>query len=485
MCTYLQEILETAGYRVDTAADGEEGLDRVSRYRYDLVLSDVRMAHMDGFEFLKRVRDTFDPPDVVMISGYATVDDAVASIKHGAVDYLTKPFDRNRVLSAVRIALERHRLEREVRTLRMQMSTTYGDERLVVVSSAMRQTMAVAKAVAQTDTIVLIEGPSGTGKEMVARSIHRQSARSAGPFVPVNCGALPASLLESELFGYEKGAFTGANQSKKGLFESANDGTLLLDEIGELPLNLQATLLRVLQEKEIRRIGGTRSFPINVRIIAATNRDLQQMVDNGEFREDLYYRLRVVPIRVPALRERPEDIIPLATHFMDVYGRLLGKSFHGIEEEAARYLTTAEWRGNVRELENLIHGIITLFPSGSVTLSRIRTLSSTRTDERAGEPIGIGAEGAVAVVDDDTPASSRYEEAPRERTPPPEPPAPTLARDRGEAERAAILDALQRCAGHRGRAAAALGISRTSLWRKMNKYRIGDANAPADGAEGD
>lgn len=448
---------------MDTAADGLEGLERVSHFEYDLVLSDVRMARMDGLEFLRRVRDNPDPPDVIMISGYATVDDAVASIKEGALDYLTKPFEQDRVLNAVRLGLDRRRLEREVRSLRSQMLAAHGDERLVVVSPAMRRTMAVVDAVAQTDTMVLIEGASGTGKEIVARSIHRKSQRADGPFVPVNCGALPESLLESELFGYEKGAFTGATQTKEGLFEAANGGTLLLDEIGELPLNLQATLLRVVQESEIRRVGGTRSHPIDVRIIVATNRDLGQMVEAGDFREDLYYRLRVVPIRVPALRDRPEDIIPLATHFMDLFGRRLGKLFHGIDEDAARYLVRNEWRGNVRELENLIHGIAVLYPAGNLNLSQIQTLSTNA--------LGLHA-GAT------TDGKNRGEEPgggpPQFREP--QPPAsltvPTLARGRGEAERAAILNALQEHDGHQSRAAASLGISRTSLWRKMKKYQI-------------
>ncbi|MCK4517082.1 MAG: sigma-54-dependent Fis family transcriptional regulator, partial [Spirochaetaceae bacterium] len=352
-------------------------------------------------------------------------------------------FEQDRVLNAVRLGLDRRRLEREVRSLRVQMLAAHGDERLVVVSLAMQRTMAVVDAVAGTDTMVLIEGSSGTGKEIIARSIHRQSQRAAGPFVPVNCGALPESLLESELFGYEKGAFTGATQTRAGLFESANGGTLLLDEIGELPLNLQATLLRVLQESEIRRVGGTRSQPIDVRIIVATNRDLGQMVANGEFREDLYYRLRVVPIRVPALRDRPEDIIPLATHFMDVFGRRLGKPFHGIDEDAARYLVRHEWKGNVRELENLIHGIIALYPPGSLSLSQIQTLSTNGP----GQPTG-------------------------DQWPLPNPTVETLARGRGEAERTAILAALREHDGHQGRAAASLGISRTSLWRKMTKYQI-------------
>ena len=440
---YLTEVLESAGHQVDTAADGLEGLEQLSHFEYDLVLCDVRMARMDGLEFLRRVRDNPDSPDVIMISGYATVDDAVASIKEGALDYLTKPFEQDRVLNAVRLGLDRRRLEREVRSLRVQMLAAHGDERLVVVSPAMQRTMAVVDAVAQTDTMVLIEGASGTGKEIVARSIHKQSRRAAGPFVPVDCGALPDSLLESELFGYEKGAFTGATQTRAGLFESANGGTLLLDEIGELPLNLQATLLRVLQESEIRRVGGTRSQPIDVRIIVATNRDLGQMVANGEFREDLYYRLRVVPIRVPALRDRPEDIIPLATQFMDVFGRRLGKPFHGIDEDAARYLVRHEWKGNVRELENLIHGIIALYPPGSLSLSQIQTLST----DGPGQPAG-------------------------DQPPQPNPITETLAQGRGEAERIAILAALREHDGHQGRAAASLGISRTSLWRKMTKYQI-------------
>lgn len=449
---YLTELLKSKGYQVDTAADGLVGLERLKRFDYDLVLSDVCMEYMDGLEFLRRVKDVPDSPDIIMISGYATIDDAVASIKEGALDYITKPFNQDRVLNAICLGLDRRRLTREVRSLRAQMLAIHGDERFVIVSPTMQRTMAVVELVAKTDSIVLIEGPSGTGKELIARSIHKQSQRAVGPFVPVNCGALPESLLESELFGYEKGAFTGAIETKAGLFESANGGTLLLDEIGDLPLNLQVALLRVLQESEIRKVGGTRNLPIDVRFIAATNRDLGQMVDDGDFREDLYYRLHVVPIRVPALRDRPEDIIPLTMHFMEVFGRRLGKTFHGIDEDAARYLVRHEWRGNIRELENLIHGIITLYPPGSLSLSQIQTLSTSGLGLRTG-------------TNTDKPGAGERPFQPGSTT-------TTLAHDRGEAERAAILTALKENDGHQGHAADSLGISRTSLWRKMKKYQI-------------
>ncbi|MCG8480002.1 MAG: sigma-54 dependent transcriptional regulator, partial [Spirochaetales bacterium] len=380
---------------------------------------------------------------VLVISGFAAIDDAVEAIKRGACDYLVKPLETVRVFNAVRLATERRNLKRENRRLRMRMLKAYGDERLVVASPAMQSTMAIVDAVSNTDTSVLIEGESGTGKEIIAKSIHRRSRRSDEPLVPVNCGALPESLLESELFGYEKGAFTGAHHAKVGLFEAAHGGTILLDEIGELPLNLQSSLLRVLQENEIRRLGGTKSLKIDVRVIAVTNRNLVRMVRDGQFREDLYYRLRIVPIRVPALRERTEDIIPLTKYFLDHYGRAIGKEFHGIDEDAGRFLVRNEWRGNVRELENLIHAVVVLSPSGSLTLSQI---------------------AAVVTMGRDTTAPATIDDAPDEFT--------TLIKERSDAERRSIVEALKRHDGHQSRAAQFLGISRTSLWRKMKKYRI-------------
>ncbi len=444
---YLVQLLSDEGYQVDSCSSGEEGIERIRRFEYDLVLTDVKMDKIDGIALLEMAKQTEDPPEVLVVSGFAAIEDAVRAIKKGACDYLVKPLDGDRVINAVRLATERRSLKRENRRLRMRMHNSYGDDRLVVVSPAMQKTMVIVDAVSNADTAVLIEGDSGTGKEIIAKSIHRRSARANGPFIPINCGALPESLLESELFGYDKGAFTGATQAKVGLFEAAHGGTILLDEIGELPLNLQASLLRVLQESEIRRIGGTKNLDIDVRIIASTNRNLSRMVRDGSFREDLYYRLRVVPIRVPPLRERPEDIIPLTMYFLDHYGRLLGKEFTGLDEEVVRFLGQREWRGNVRELENLIHAAVTLYPPGNLTLGQIIAIVEMNRDTHA------PATPQAAPEDEDQEAT-------------------TLLRDRDDAERKSIVDALERCRGHQGHAAELLGISRTSLWRKMKKYRI-------------
>lgn len=447
---YVKQLLQTEGYTVNDCRSGEEALEQLQRYDYDLVVTDVRMAEIDGIELLKRAREIEDPPEVIVMSGYATIDSAVEAIKQGAFDYIVKPLEEDRVINAVRLGVERRGLKLENRALRRRMLSAYGDERFVAVSPAMRDTMSVVDVVGNTDTTVLIEGESGTGKEIVAKSIHRRSARAAGPFVPVNCGALPESLLESELFGYDKGAFTGAASAKVGLFESANGGTLLLDEIGEMPLSLQAALLRVLQEGEIRRLGSTRRVGIDVRILASTNRKLNEMVREGTFREDLYYRLRVVPIYVPPLRERPEDIIPLTLYFLGHYGRVLGKEFRGVDDDAVQLLMRHRWPGNVRELENLVHAIVALYPSGNLALHQIMAVARIEVDHpTASDQLYTNAAATPRVVD-----------------------RITLSADRLEAERKAIITALNDHNGHQGRAAEALGISRTSLWRKMKKHAI-------------
>jgi DNA-binding NtrC family response regulator len=446
---YLTELLGKEGYSIYAAETAEDGIRIASQYDCDLVLCDVRMEGHDGIELLQRVRAGNSPPEVIMITGHATIDGAVEAMKHEAFDYLTKPFDEERVLSSVRRALERRALVTEVKTLRSQMLASHGDDRLVVVSQEMRSTMTVVEAASGSDTTVLIEGESGTGKEIIARTIHRRSARARGPFVPVNCGALPESLLESELFGYERGAFTGATSDKKGLFESAEGGTIFLDEISELPLHLQAALLRVLQEGEVRRVGGTSTRRVDARVVAATNRALHSMVESGSFRQDLYYRFRVVPIVVPPLRARKDDIMPLARFFLDEYGRRFGKSFQSIEPRAAQFLLEYDWPGNVRELENLIQGVVTLFTGEQFTYSQIVALMPS-LDRRSWDPATSSAARPISAAS----------------------PAESLAQGLDSAERRAIEDALKQCQGNQTAASKALGISRTSLWRKMKKYGL-------------
>lgn len=456
---YMREILEDTEAHLHFAMSADEGLNLIRRYDIDLILCDVHLRGLNGIEFLQQIRTGHDPPEVIMMTGFGSIDGAVDAMRHEAFDYLTKPLDKERVVSTVRRALDRRALVQEVRTLRTQMLASHGDQRLVVVSSTMKDTMALVVSASVTDTTVLIEGESGTGKEIIARTIHRYSPRSNGPFIPVNCGALPETLLESELFGYRKGAFTGAATDRKGLFESAEGGTILLDEVGELPLPVQTSLLRVLQEREIRRVGDTSTRTIDVRFIAATNRSLRERVDTGRFREDLYYRFRVVPIFVPPLRERTDDILPLVRYFLDEYGRRYGKTFRAIEPEAAQFLLSYSWPGNVRELENLVHGVVALFEGDYLTRKQINGLLQTqRKLDSPAESNGSHLAERISHGATDS-----------------------LADDRNNAESNAIEEALQASGGKQSRAAERLGISRTSLWRKMKKYGI-DPNEWGGGA---
>jgi two-component system NtrC family response regulator len=339
--------LRKAGYEVTAASDGQEGLAAFSSGKFDLVVTDVKMPGISGIEVLRRIRSQATDVPVLVITAFGNVETAVEAMKEGAYDFIGKPFHRDQLLLSVGKAFERRRLAAEVHDLRIRAG---GVEREIVsVSPAMRQVLEVADRVAGTDATVLITGESGTGKEAVARRIHVRSRRAEGPFAAVNCAAIPGDLLESELFGHARGAFTGAVRDRPGRFRQASGGTIFLDEVGEIPLPLQAKLLRVLQERTVDVVGGDRPVPIDVRIVAATNRDLPSLIREGTFREDLYYRLNVVEIRVPPLRERPEDIPPLVDHFMKETGteRELTVPSAVIDE-----LKRRPWPGNVRELKN-------------------------------------------------------------------------------------------------------------------------------------
>jgi two-component system response regulator AtoC len=359
----LSKMLQRAGYQVETAADGKEGLTCLERQPFDFVLCDIKMPRMDGMEFLQQCRNTAFGSTVIMMSAYGTIDLAVQAMQLGAYDFITKPFKSDEVLLAIRKAEERDQLKRENRVLREQLRRVEERQRfgrLVAKSSAMQAVFTLAAKAAQYNTTVLITGESGTGKELVARAIHQSGPRKQYPLVAVNCGSIPENLLESELFGHVKGAFTGADGSKKGLFEEAHRGTIFLDEIGELPLNLQVKLLRVLQENEIRSVGSAQSRKIDVRVIAATSRNLQQMVTDGEFREDLFYRLNVLPVEVPPLRDRSEDIPLLCQHFIQQLNDTLHRRIKGIAPAAMISLLQHFWPGNVRELENAIERAMVL-----------------------------------------------------------------------------------------------------------------------------
>ena len=362
----LEIVFVKEGYRVETAASCREGLERIEASSPDLVLTDMRMPDGTGFEVLHAVRESSPGTPVVMITAYTTTQTAIEAMKAGAYDYVSKPFDVDQLKIVVGRALERKRLADENVVLRRQVERP-GFGELVGVSHRMKAVFELVERIARTTSTVLISGESGTGKELIARAIHRRSARAAGPFVSINCGAVPEALLESELFGHERGAFTGAVREKRGLFQDSHGGTLLLDEIGELPLPMQVKLLRALQERVVRRVGGNVEEPIDARIICATNKDLPRMVAEGTFREDLYYRIAVIPFPVPPLRERREDIPYLVRHFLTKIAAEQGIPGKKISAEAMRRLETHAWPGNVRELENLIERTVALEPSDVIT----------------------------------------------------------------------------------------------------------------------
>ncbi len=359
----LSIMLKKAGYAVTTADDGEEAIAQLGKEIFDLVITDLKMKKVGGLEVLKAVKDASPETVVLMITAFASTETAVEAMKRGAYDYLTKPFQIDEVQLIIRNALERRRLSTENMLLKREMAEQSSFAQIVGQSEAMQKVFEMVRKVAGSMSNVLICGESGTGKELVARAIHYHSQRARMPFVTINCGALPEPLLESELFGHMKGSFTGAVSNKAGLFEVANGGTIFLDEIGETTPSMQVKLLRVIQEREFRRVGGTKDVKVDVRIIAATNKDLERAVAEGSFREDLYYRLDVIPIHLPPLRLRTGDIPLLAGHFLERFAKAGGKPVPSLDPEAMRLLIAHEWRGNVRELENLIERVVA-FASG-------------------------------------------------------------------------------------------------------------------------
>jgi two-component system nitrogen regulation response regulator NtrX len=368
ICQALEMILRYEGFEVWTASNGKQALARMEKERAqgrraELVLTDVKMPDMDGLALLERVREEPEPPAVVMISGHGDVATAVDAVRRGALDFLQKPLDQDRVVVALQNALRQTHLARENRGLRRALSERW---ELLGQSEPMRRLRTEIARIAASDAPVLITGENGTGKEVVARNLHLASSVSAGPFVPVNCAAIPSELIESELFGHEKGSFTGASERRIGHFEAAHGGTLFLDEIGDMPLAAQAKVLRALETREITRVGGSRSIPIDIRVVAATNADLAHAVENKTFRVDLFYRLNVVPLRVPALRERAEDVPLLARHFLAAIAARTGRRPREIEPAALEYLRGLAFPGNVRQLKNLLEAAHVL-ADGAIT----------------------------------------------------------------------------------------------------------------------
>ncbi len=371
----MRQLLEIAlgkeGYRLTLAESGRKATEIFDKSSYDLVISDIKMPDMSGVEVLRHIKETDPSVPVIMVTAYASADTAVEALRLGAYDYLTKPFKLEELKANIRNALEKVRLKRENETLKRELKKSQGLDSMLGGSRVMLELFEHIKSVATTNSTVLITGESGTGKELAAKAIHVRSPRAGEPFVSINCGAVPETLLESELFGHLKGSFTGATANHKGLFEVAHRGTILLDEIAEMSPTMQVKFLRVLQEKKIRRIGSTEELEVDVRILAATNKDLERGVQDRSFREDLYYRLNVIPIHMPPLRERREDIPLLATHFLAKASASTKKNLTKIADEAMERLQTYDWPGNVRELENVIERAVALEPTGVVLPERL------------------------------------------------------------------------------------------------------------------
>jgi len=431
-------LLADAGYDVAAEGDGLRGLERALAESFDLILCDVRMPQMDGLTFLRTYKARGGTGLVIVMSAYGGEDAALAAMKEGAYDYLPKPFRPDEVVLTLRKAEERERLRHTIATLRAQLDTVPVARALVAESPAMKQALDLVARVADHKTTVLITGESGTGKEVIAQAIHRASPRAGEAFVAINCAAIPETLLESELFGYVRGAFTGAAGDKPGLFEQADRGTLLLDEIGELPIALQAKLLRVLQEGEIRRVGDQKTRRVDARVLAATAKELAAEVAAGRFREDLFYRLNVVTIHLPTLRERVADIAPLAGHFAVRLARRLGRRVT-LSAAALRWLEQQPWRGNVRELEHAIERAAVLSDKETLEPADLQKQPLPTPGSPAEQGAGIGTLGDVV-----------------ER-----------------AERVAIAGALEAAGGNRRAAAKRLGVSLRTLFYKMERYGLG------------
>ncbi|WP_051184666.1 sigma-54-dependent transcriptional regulator [Desulfatiglans anilini] len=437
----LSTLSEGWGYTVVEAADGEEAIAKAREQAFDLILMDIRMLKVSGLEALSAIK-AFNPAiPIIVMTAYASVETAVSALKQGAYDYLTKPLDFDELQLTMERAMEHLRLKEENRRLKEILGETFDARRIIGSSPAMLKLLQTVARVAPSEATVLISGESGTGKELVAAAIHFNSPRKDGPFVKMNCAALTETLLESELFGHEKGAFTGAHRLKEGKFRQAHGGSLFLDEVGEMPLSMQAKLLRVLQERELVRVGGEQVLKVDVRVIAATNRDLPESVRDGRFREDLYYRLNVVGLEVPPLRERREDIPLLAEHFLKQFAEKNRKTLKGLTPQAMDRLLRYPWPGNVRELMNVIER--------AVVLARSEVLD---TEDLLLERAPEGVEGSAGPPETKEmgPADIPLEEV----------------------ERMTILKTLESAAGNKSEAARRLGITRRTLHQKLKKYGV-------------
>lgn len=432
----LQYIMRKEGYGVDAVGEGESALEKLKATDYELIISDLKLPGMDGMDVLRAVKKYKPYVGVIVITAYGTIDSAVVAMKSGAEDYITKPFNIDHIRLVVKKALEKRELSTRNALLESQLRRKYRFENIIGNSEAMIAVYRMIEQVKDSRTTVLLRGETGTGKELVARAIHFNSVRAANPFIPLNCAALSENLAGSELFGHVKGSFTGAFRDRRGIFEMAEGGTIFLDEIGDIGLGLQQVLLRVLEDGEIQPVGSTERKKVSVRIIAATNRNLEQLVREGKFREDLYYRINVVAVDLPPLRERREDIGVLARHFLHKYTVENGKQLRGISPEALALLEAAPWPGNVRELENVIERAVLLADDDEINPGH---LPRHLQHPPPAEPGGSESDGSLEQVG-----------------------------------RNHIIEVLRSMEGNKAKASAILGINRTTLWRMMQKLKIED-----------
>ena len=443
----LRMTLEYEGYEVIGAATGQEGLVLAEREAPDLVLLDVKMPGMDGLDVLERLRTMNETLPVVVVSGHGTISTAVEATKKGAFDFIEKPFAADRVLVSLRNALDQRQLRDENRTLKKAVEVRH---QMIGDSPALKAVMTAVGRAAPTNATVLIQGESGVGKELVARTIHRNSLRSRERFVQVNCAAIPEELIESELFGHEKGSFTGATEKQVGKFEQADRGTIFLDEVGDMSAKTQAKVLRVLQEGEVERLGSARTIKVDVRVIAATNKNLEEEIQNGRFREDLYFRLAVIPIQVPPLRERPEDIPVLVRHFMDTFSRENNVRPKRITQAALEALQRYRWKGNIRELRNTVERLIIMTAGETIEVSDLPDVVRSPSASGAAQP-RAGADGAA----------SR---------------AGTLREFKDNSERQYLVAKLRENAWNISKTAEVIDTPRSNLYKKLEQYQISQEN---------
>jgi DNA-binding NtrC family response regulator len=444
----LAHHLTEAGYHVQTAIDGNEGLRLFTEQQVDMVITDIQMPELSGLEMMRRINVMSPDVMVLVITAHGSIETAVEAMKLGAYDYITKPFNREELLLTVAKGLEYTALVRENRSLKRFIESRFSLDNIIGNSSAMQHIFNLVEKVARTDLAILITGESGTGKELIAKAIHQHSARRDGPFAVINCGAIPEGLLESELFGHRKGAFTGAYANARGKLEAADKGTVLLDEIGELPLPLQVKLLRVIEGGEFTRVGDTETRRADIRFLAATNRDLSRMVEDGRFREDLYFRLKVVPVHLPPLRERREDIPLLADYYLKEVGQKYGRTGLHFEKEVFRYFQAYAWPGNVRELKHTVERLAVMAESDAVSINDLPDSMTATTSNASNVLIQLPEDGI----------------------------------DLEEVEREILRQALEKRDGNQTRAAQYLNITRSALIYRMQKYGL-QSDEPAEDAQ--